>query len=77
MKTTVYFKTQVMRKRPYLRMEWLEKAAQSPLKREIQPDGRIRAWIYVEESGKYLRVVFVENGEAVHNAFYDRRFKGV
>ena len=48
MKTTYYFKTHVMPKRPYLRMEWLERAAQSPLKQVVQPDGRIRTWIYVE-----------------------------
>lgn len=76
METTNYFKTHVMRKRPYLRMEWLEKAAKNPIKREVQPDGRIRAWIYVEEMGKYFRVVFLEGGNVVHNAFPDRRFKG-
>jgi len=65
-----------MRKRPYIKIEWLEKAAKQPLKREAQPDGRVRAWIYAAEVGKYVRVVFEENGEVVHNAFYDRRFKG-
>ena len=77
MKTTYYFQTHVMRKRPYIKTEWLERAAKSPLKHEVQPDGRIRAWIYVEEMGKYVRVVFLEDGESVHNAFFDRRFKGV
>ena len=74
METTNYFKTHVMRKRPYIKMEWLEMAAKDPLKQEVQPDGRIRCWIYVEEVGKYVRVVFMENGE-VHNAFFDRCFK--
>ncbi|GJQ22155.1 MAG: hypothetical protein HBSIN02_25100 [Bacteroidia bacterium] len=36
---------------------------------------RIRYWGYVEELGKYLRVVTLEDGETVHNAFPDRDFK--
>ena len=28
-----------------------------------------------EESGKYLRVVLLADGETVHNAFFDRGFK--
>ena len=75
MKTTDYFREQVLRKRPYLKMEWVEKAAQKPVKREVQPDGRIRTWIWAEEMGKYIRVVFLEDGETVHNAFPDRDFK--
>jgi hypothetical protein len=75
MKTTNDFKHHVMPKRSYLKDAWLERAFKSPLKRETQSDGRIRAWIYVEEVGKYLRVVFLEDGETVHNAFPDRRFK--
>jgi hypothetical protein len=29
---------------------------------------------YIEELGKYLRVVTLEDGETVHNAFPDRDF---
>jgi hypothetical protein len=29
-----------------------------------------------DELGKYLRVVVLEDGETIHNAFPDRRFKG-
>jgi predicted ATPase len=76
MKTTEYFKDQVIRKRPYIKMEWVERAVKNPLKQESQEDGRIRYWIYVEEMGKYLRVVCLEDGETIHNAFPDRRFKG-
>ena len=28
-----------------------------------------------EAEGKYLRVVLLEDGETVHNAFFDRRFE--
>ena len=45
-----------------------------PVKTEIQPDGRIRKWVYVEEENKYLRVVLLEDYETVHNAFFDRSF---
>lgn len=48
------------------------------MKREVQSDGRIRSWIEVEEAGgaktRFLRVVTLEDGETVHNAFFDRNF---
>lgn len=46
-----------------------------PLKTEVQSDGRIRKWKYINEAGKYLRVILLEDGETVHNAFFDRNFK--
>ena len=76
MKTTRYFEEEVLRKRPYLQREWCARALREPLRREIQPeDGRIRHWIFVEELGRYLRVVTLEDGETVHNAFPDRNFQ--
>ena len=45
--------------------------------REVQPSGRVRYWIFIPELGKYLRVITLEDGETVHNAFPDREFKGV
>ncbi len=45
------------------------------MKTEIQSDGRIRKWGYIEEVGKYLRVILLDDGETVHNAFFDRGFK--
>ena len=36
---------------------------------KIQSDGRIRKWSYVEEAGKYLRVVLLENGETIITPF--------
>ncbi|MSP13299.1 MAG: hypothetical protein EXR62_10130 [Chloroflexi bacterium] len=75
MKTTHYFSEQVLRKRPYLQLEWCERALRDPVRREVQPDGRIRMWIFIPEIGKYLRVVTLEDGETVHNAFPDRDFQ--
>ena len=75
MKTTRYFEEQVLRKRPYIQREWCEQALLRPVRRSVQPDGRIRLWIFVPELGKYLRVVTLEDGETVHNAFPDRDFE--
>jgi hypothetical protein len=32
-------------------------------------------WAKILEADKYLRVVLLEDGETVHNALFDRRFK--
>jgi len=40
-----------------------------------QPDGRIRQWGYIPALGRWLRVVTLEDGETVHNAFPDRDFQ--
>ncbi|MEY2984302.1 MAG: hypothetical protein RLZZ568_919 [Cyanobacteriota bacterium] len=75
MKTTRYFEEQILVKRPYLQKEWCENVVNNPLKKEIQPDGRIRYWGYIAELNKYLRVVTLDDGETIHNAFPDRNFK--
>jgi hypothetical protein len=74
-KTTRYFEEQVRRKRPYIRLEWCVMVIQQPARVEIQSDGRLRYWGYVPELGRYLRVVTLEDGETIHNAFPDRSFK--
>ncbi len=76
MKTTKYFKEQVLRKRSYLREEWCERILKSPLKKEVQGDGRIRFWGRVSEfDNRVIRIVTLSDGETVHNAFPDRDFK--
>jgi len=54
---------------------WILKTISMPLQTEVQTDGRIRKWGYIEEAGKYLRVILLDDGETVHNAFFDRGFK--
>jgi hypothetical protein len=44
------------------------------VRREVQPDGRIRFWVHVPELERHLRVVTLEDGETVHNAFPDRDY---
>lgn len=72
MKTTDYFRDNVLLKRPYIRADWCAAAIAHPLKREIQAeDGRNRHWGWIAEVGRHLRVVTLADGETVHNAFYD------
>lgn len=75
MKTTSYFITSVMARRPYLKTEWIEFVINSPLRVEVQANGRIRHWAFIPELGKFLRVVTEPDGETVHNAFPDRGFQ--
>ena len=75
MKTTPYFNSSVMSRRPYLRQEWIEYVLKDAVRVEVQGNGRIRRWALISEVGKYLRVVTEPDGETVHNAFFDRRFK--
>lgn len=79
MKTTRYFEEQVLRKRPYLRREWVQAVVDDPVARLEQDDGRVRCWGLIRMKGeardRYLRVVLLEDGETVHNAFFDRDFR--
>lgn len=64
-----------MIRRPYLKMEWVEYVLTNPIRIEVQPNGRIRRWAFISEASKYLRVITESDGQTVHNAFFDRRFK--
>jgi hypothetical protein len=75
MKTTEYFRSSVLDRRPYLKREWIEYVLQTPIRTETQSNGRVRRWAYISEVGKYLRVVTEPDGETLHNAFFDRGFK--
>jgi len=79
MKTTRYFDEQVLRKRPYIDPAWCAAVLGSPLARERQPDGRFRFWGEVTRPGerftRVLRVVTLDDGETIHNAFFDGRFR--
>jgi hypothetical protein len=76
-KCTEYFRA--LRQRPdraIIRDEWIQRVIDQPVKELIQQDGRIRRWAAIGEmNGKYLRVVLLRDGETIHNAFFDRRFK--
>jgi hypothetical protein len=74
-KTTDYFETSVVARRPDIKIEWIEHVLNYPIHTVVQANGRIRRWAFIFEVGKYLRVVTESDGETVHNAFFDRRFK--
>ncbi|MFQ5569822.1 MAG: hypothetical protein ACE5G0_09130 [Rhodothermales bacterium] len=74
MKQTEYFRRRVLLQRPYIKLAWCEQTVRDPEFMETQPDGRICHWRFVEELGKYLRVITLEDGETLHNAFPDRSF---
>ena len=78
-KTTRYFDEQVLRKRPYIDPAWCIEVIAAPLRRETQPDGRVRFWGEIARSGetspRVLRVVTLDDGETIHNAFFDRGFR--
>ena len=76
MKFSQYFLAMRQRAdRAGIKLEWIERVVSSPVKEVIQEDGRIRRWAPIAEfDNRYLRVVLLEDGETVHNAFFDRRF---
>ncbi len=76
LKTTKYF--DATRQRPdraVIELAWIQFVLAKPEVERIQADGRIRRWAAIAEcDGRWLRVVLLEDGETVHNAFFDRRF---
>ena len=76
MKVTRYF--EAVRNRPdraIIQDAWIEHAIREPVRESIQEDGRIRRWVMIPEmENRYLRVILLEDGETVHNAFFDRGF---
>jgi len=55
---------------------WILRVVAHPFAQHIQSDARIRQWAPIKEmNNRILRVVLLEDGETVHSAFFDRRFK--
>ncbi|MEN9896770.1 MAG: hypothetical protein RLZZ66_419 [Pseudomonadota bacterium] len=77
MQFTQYFhSTRLRQDRESIKMDWIEYVVSHPTKEFIQEDGRVRRWASIKEAeGRYLRVVLLEDGETIHNAFFDRSFK--
>ena len=73
---TDYFEREVLRKRPYLERSWCIRVVESPVRVERQEGNRWRYWAEVPElGGRYLRVITLDDGRTIHNAFPDRGFK--
>jgi hypothetical protein len=77
MKATQYFlHTRQRPDRAIIQDEWIVRAIQHPLREERQADGRIRRWVRIPEmDNRALRVILLQDGETIHNAFFDRDFK--
>ena len=75
MKYTRHFLQDVWPQRSYLKEEWLKTVLENPIKKEVQENGKMKFWGYIEELGKHIRVVTLEDGETVHTAFPDRNYK--
>ena len=77
MKFTQYFlETRKRLDRKIILDEWILRAIYIPIKKEIQNDGRVRYWVSIPEmENRILRVICLEDGETVHTAFFDRRYK--
>ena len=77
MKTTAYFDaTRVRADRAIITDEWVVRAVRTPVREFRQADGRFRRRVQVPEmENRYLRVILLEDGETVHNAFFDRGFE--
>ncbi|HEO70098.1 MAG TPA: hypothetical protein ENN80_02470 [Candidatus Hydrogenedentes bacterium] len=74
--TRYYLHTRKRPDRQVIKQEWIERAITDPDAEYVQHDGRIRRWKRIEEAnGRFLQVVLLEDGETVHNAFFDRRFR--
>ena len=75
MKTTKYLDHVRMRPdRAIITTNWIMEVIDNPIETKIQSDGRIKKWAFIPEVGKYLRVILLEDGETVHNAFFDRDY---
>ena len=75
MKVTDYYRFTLSRPdRSAIKVQWLQQAINDRTWESIQSDGRIRRWTWIPEEKKFLRVILLEDGETLHNAFFDRRF---
>ena len=75
MKVTQYFRhTRRRADRFSIKQEWLKQAIADRRWEVVQGDERIKRWTWIEEQGKFLRVILLEDGETLHNAFFDRGF---
>jgi len=76
MKTTRYF--DYVRRRPdraIITDKWIDQVVKCPSRTVVQSDGRIKKWGFIADVDRYLRVILLQDGETVHNAFFDRGYE--
>ena len=70
LETTRYYDIVARYSHPEVKDEWINRVLANPYRSEVQQnDGRIRYYGYIEEAGKWLRVI-TEDGK-LHNRFFD------
>jgi hypothetical protein len=76
MKVHGYFTRRVLEnpKRSRITVAACERIVRDPYHTEVQDDGRRCYWGYVGDIGYYVRVIVLEDGETLFNAFEDRNF---
>ena len=70
METTDYYENEAKQNHPEVQDEWVERVLANPYHSEIQENGRVRYWGYIEEAGTWLRII-LEDGK-LFNRFLDR-----
>lgn len=77
MKKSHHFDEDVAKRpdREDINQDWSERGLYEPEYIEVQSNGRIKHWIYVQEKRRWLRVVILEDGETIHTNFWDRGFE--
>ncbi len=71
-KTTEHGDNRIARRR--LKREWLDHVLNAPVEVQRQENGFFRYWGYIEEAGRYLRVVTLEDGKTIETAHFDRNY---
>lgn len=69
LKTTRYYDVVAIYRHPEIKDEWVKRVLANPYHFEVQEDGRIRHYGYIEEAEKWIRVI-TEDGK-LHNRFFD------
>lgn len=74
---TEYFRhTRQRSDRSRIRDEWIEQVIFHPETEEIQSDGRVRRWARISDfENRALRVILLDDGPTVANAFFDRDYE--
>jgi len=76
-KATDYFYRNLADKHPEVlpHLSYVAQALTDYIALEEDRQGRTRRYVYIETVDRYLAVIVEADGETVHNAFFDRRFK--
>jgi hypothetical protein len=80
---TWHFEEEVLRLRPYIKVEWCRRIIANPIAKRIQPDGARQFWGDVPElvqvlpgiKSTIMRVVTLDDEVTIITAFPDRNFE--